>query len=314
MKSQIFISITIIFAILFVTPVMADSNITLIIGGQKQTESMGGIPELQFLEKISPNDSYWIRIDPITHHMWGDAFTITARTNLPLDQNLILQGSPDEGIDNMIISHGFTNFEDYGYIRVRCNYTEKESNDNVTSCFINTSFLKFPNLHYSISTKDYTPGNISSFNLSPYWIVIDPIGTHAVGDIIKINGTTNTPAGSNLSFFIPANCYTTPGQHCTIILGQFYSLTHPGISGSNPNIFSFDVNTSGHEPGNYQIIASGLEVKTNYSHFELDELSSSTSQFSSPLPTKSQASPIENSIIFISIPIMFFLIWMRKNP
>ena len=42
----------------------------------------------------------------------------------------------------------------------------------------------------------------NEFTSANYWIKIDPVGDHSIGDIFIINGTTNLPVTENLTMFI----------------------------------------------------------------------------------------------------------------
>ena len=64
---------------------------------------------------------------------------------------------------------------------------------------------------------------------SPYYITIDPIGNHTVSDLFFVKGTTNLPAGENLSSVIPGWSATGSGD-----VGTFHSIVcHP--SGGYPD-------------------------------------------------------------------------------
>jgi len=67
---------------------------------------------------------------------------------------------------------------------------------------VNTSFFfylqKNPD---STEPTDASPTGMV-YTSPDYWITIDPVGTHAIGDIFSINGTTNLPAQENLTMVI----------------------------------------------------------------------------------------------------------------
>jgi len=61
-----------------------------------------------------------------------------------------------------------------------------------------------------------------------YYITIDSIGNHTIGDIIYINGTTNLPTSENLSISVNDNSFNPAGQY-----GSFFDTTIPVQPGEN---------------------------------------------------------------------------------
>lgn len=87
-------------------------------------------------------------------------------------------------------------------------------------------------------------------NTNP-WITVNPVGNHYLGDVIKINGTTNIKKG-NVTIWIKDKDFHTCLNRgdslegpCTCCEGV--TLTAPIISGINGNnTWSTEVNTSQH--------------------------------------------------------------------
>jgi hypothetical protein len=259
----------------------AYSDITVWERDRYVTKSVAGTPGLEFIWNVSSDAPYWISIDPVGDHNWGDSFPMNATTNFPAEQKIVLRGTTELGITNIVFNRSLNvskTLKNYGYIDAECkNYPGSEI--NITSCFINTSVLTDPDLQYSISTPDYSHGNVSSLILKPRWILIDDLGFYKVGDTVNISGTTNAPPGLLLTVWFSRACYPLCGPGFEPI--STYTQYIP--SSQNISSFSVQLNTSGHSPYHYYVDAIVLGGKTgNSSHLYLHEINATPSP-SSPI-------------------------------
>ena len=85
------------------------------------------------------------------------------------------------------------------------------------------TMIKFPiwillltimvSIQIAAATDTGGDNGINQTNASePYYITIDPIGNHTIGDVFFINGTTNLPTTDNLIIMIGNRAYDPSGQ------------------------------------------------------------------------------------------------------
>jgi hypothetical protein len=102
-------------------------------------------------------------------------------------------------------------------------------------------------------------------NVSPFFVTMDPVGEHVIGDTFFINGTTNVPSGNNtISLEISPGTFNPSG------FGYYFSSTVPIKPGEQGvNTWSCEVLVSGWQyfpnstgfidrnvtPGNYYVSA-----------------------------------------------------------
>jgi hypothetical protein len=82
-------------------------------------------------------------------------------------------------------------------------------------------------------------------------ITINPIGDHAVGDIINISGTTNFPVNTTLWIQAGPKEYTKYPPH---YIGERVQV----VQGTNSNLWSIQINTSTFAIDEYSILISPL--------------------------------------------------------
>ena len=106
-----------------------------------------------------PNDTFWIEIDPITGYVtYLDNFNITARTNLPVDENVFIR-----------ISNVSTRAEGYeadittGSVRV----TNGNGKYNNTSYRVNSHTIFGSRYIVFMSAGEMGPSNVTYFSLLP---------------------------------------------------------------------------------------------------------------------------------------------------
>jgi hypothetical protein len=108
---------------------------------------------------IVDNDTYWIRINPITNYLtYYSAFNITAQTNLPVDENVLIRiynATPG--------AKGYGRYSITGNISV----TNGESTFNKTTFHVNQFTLSGP--HYIVleSAGEKGPSNVTHFEIWP---------------------------------------------------------------------------------------------------------------------------------------------------
>ncbi len=85
---------------------------------------------------------------------------------------------------------------------------------------------------------------------SPY-ITINPIGDHAIGDIITISGTTNSPVNTTLWIQAGPKEFTKYPPH---YIGEKVQV----VQGTNSNLWSIQINTSTFAIDEYSILISPL--------------------------------------------------------
>jgi hypothetical protein len=85
---------------------------------------------------------------------------------------------------------------------------------------------------------------------SPY-ITINPVGDHAIGDIITISGTTNSPVNTTLWIQAGPKEYTKYPPH---YIGERVQV----VQGTNSNLWSIQINTSTFAIDEYSILISPL--------------------------------------------------------
>jgi hypothetical protein len=116
-----------------------------------------------------------------------------------------------------------------------------------------------------------------------YWISLDPIGDHIVGDQFFINGTTNSPEGNNLMIeMFGSNCFHS---QMNIYSCRYFGPINATVKKSSnlTGYFSIEVNTSGHEPDTYDISitsGSGNNLLGEVTQWNLTTKPSTTSTFS----------------------------------
>jgi hypothetical protein len=118
------------------------------------------IPTITVIENnILTNDTYWIAIDPIIGYLtYLDNFNITARTNLPVDENVFIR-----------ISNVSTRAEGYeadittGSVRV----TNGNGKYNNTSYRVNSHTIFGSRYIVFMSAGEMGPSNVTYFRLLP---------------------------------------------------------------------------------------------------------------------------------------------------
>jgi len=329
--------VVIVLTVVFLPPTSAGTP-TAIPGSENN-------PELYYLEHVSPNTTSWIIIEPVPEHYWGDSFTINAITNLPVDQPIQLWGVPEEAIKDA--PHNFGIISRYGFIGVRCTNYPGNPPYNLTSCPVDTADLHFPNMNYSIASfPGYSPGNISSINLRSRWVIVNPIGNRTIGENILINGTTDAPAGTNLSIYVEAPLCGRMKWQSDCTYETVYANAENNIFNPDARIFSTVLNTSGFRASSfYDVHVSGTGLAGNDTSFRLIDPSFTESPearrtirivctFNGPhgtelrdcdnmpkeasdLPknspaTKTQTAPTGRFLIFISLCISLVFMSLRK--
>jgi hypothetical protein len=105
-------------------------------------------------------------------------------------------------------------------------------------------------------------------NIPAPYIIINPIGTHTVGDVFEINGTTNLGTNATIHFEMaePIGLQMAPGSNVTYpeyipsdLLG--YVKIQNGTNGTN--FWSYTVNLSGfNAPVEYTVGIKALKMST----------------------------------------------------
>jgi hypothetical protein len=68
--------------------------------------------------------------------------------------------------------------------------------------FIVITVFFLPLVSGNNATATSTGAGKHEFTSANYWIKLDPVGDHSIGDVILINGTTNLPVTENLTMLI----------------------------------------------------------------------------------------------------------------
>jgi len=147
---------------------------------------------------VTEKNRYWIRIDPIRDFKTDTTFNITGSTILnvtgttdfPADTSLNL--NIIEGVNSHVISRTL--------IKTRSN----NSGPNTFSYVYDMKGNPPGRYQVGISDSIHLNSALSFFNITsetPYykWIRMNPIGEVHPGDIIPVSGTTDLPAGSEIS-------------------------------------------------------------------------------------------------------------------
>jgi hypothetical protein len=149
----------------------------------------------------------WIRLDPTGTHDLGDLFCITGSTNLPIGYPLIIEVyrrefSQEEYLSlnefKPVLRDQVTVMEDAKgtqYFSLPVNLTEsvaKSGQKAVPGPF----FVEIHAVNMNSSVSDR-----SSFEVTTHfpWIRVDTIIDPVLGSNLAVTGTTNLPAGSNIS-------------------------------------------------------------------------------------------------------------------
>ena len=116
-------------------------------------------------------------------------------------------------------------------------------------------------------------------NITAPYIIINPIGTHAVGDVFEINGTTNLGTNATVRFELwePIGLQMAPDSNVTYPEYTYtdtegYVKIQNGTNGSN--FWSYTVNLSGfNAPVRYSVSVKALNMSrlvVSSSHFILE--------------------------------------------
>ena len=159
------------------------------------------------------NGSYWITIEPIGDKYVGEKITIIASTNIPVGEEIIVdiglptpQLCPKAGCTevfkeskilvkpgNNSLNKTVFDFETSDFAPNEY-FLREQSFDQKTQITINFNLLAQENVTPIIPSHTPTSEN--------YFIEFDAIGDHFTGDTFFVNGTTNLPAGENLTIEI----------------------------------------------------------------------------------------------------------------
>lgn len=115
---------------------------------------------------------------------------------------------------------------------------------------------------------------------SPY-ITINPVGDHAVGDIINISGTTNFPVNTTLWIQAGPKEFTKYPPH---YIGEKVQI----VQGTNSNYWSIKINSSTFTIDEYNVLVSPLINDSSifsYARFNMTSRHTSTLQTTSVPPT-----------------------------
>lgn len=118
-------------------------------------------------------------------------------------------------------------------------------------------------------------------NTTNYWLFIGPIekftaidvplGNYSVGDTVKIWGSTNAPAGSvfSMRIFDCPDHILESSPPCTKIFNPYEITVTSQTNDLGDRLFFYDVNTSGHEPGDYDVIVEGSLQGSNFTDYKI---------------------------------------------
>jgi len=239
---------------------------------------------------MTTNGSGWIVIDPVDDKYAGEYFLLTAKTNLAAGTDVTIQTWPitDNPVNRSDASGGVgagfhtpvmkgnagenvitgvidsRKFRPEPYFIVMFN-----DSAGVSACtWYNVSIAPEENPTISPSRSFNESGTLMDRNSSGSWIAIEPVPDTCLGDIIIISGSTNLPAGENLSLAIRTTdfhgcqktiypCYYPDTVNAVCCTGGFNRAVPiiPGMRGINT--WSFAVNTSEYDfrPESYVVYA-----------------------------------------------------------
>jgi hypothetical protein len=155
-----------------------------------------------------PDSSYWIAINPVQNFRIGAGsgpdrilFNISGTTNLPVNSLLFIdvyRKNPSSGQEERdLLWNAVTPVKNNGEKNNTFFYAE-----NVTKDFYNSTIKA---ADYRVVVRRYNVSAIGGFTILrkdplPFiWIRIDPIEKHHWGDVFTITGTSNLPAGSEIT-------------------------------------------------------------------------------------------------------------------
>jgi len=132
-------------------------------------------------------------------------------------------------------------------------------------------------------------------------ITIDPIGDHAVGDIINISGTTNFPVNTTLWIQAGPKEFTKYPPH---YIGEKVQI----VQGTNRNLWSIQINSSPFAIDEYDVLVAPLINDSSifgYTRFNITARHTSTSQtisvpstttpLDSPSPVPHEVTPLNRT-------------------
>lgn len=137
-------------------------------------------------------------------------------------------------------------------------------------------------------------GTVSAIVEDSLYITINPVGDHAIGDIITISGTTNSPVNTTLWIQAGPKEYTKYPPH---YIGERVQV----VQGTNSNLWSIQINTSTFAIDEYSILISPLNqgpVVLSQARFNM------TARHARILPTMVESpSPMTEWITVDTLPI-----------
>jgi hypothetical protein len=148
----------------------------------------------------------------------------------------------------------------------------------------------------------------SNMTPEPFWIQIDPIADHHVGDIFTISGTTNHPAGQNMSldiysdFFIPGGGSYQDRRSVEISKNVSFNTWSTTINSSTIHL-SYFIDT-GRYHTEFVAAVNYEDNVTNYTIFQLYPANQSSPVKTPPPPSHAVPLPVLLpllSLVFASV-------------
>jgi hypothetical protein len=190
--------------------------------GQADVPQVNPVPS----ETQTGTGTYWIKIDPISDKLEGDKFSIIAITNLPVGNEVRYE------ITSMNFPLKNTRYENLITLVVGGDNGLNKTVIDIDSSELKTGqFVIFERAVWE-NAKDAAPFRLNRIS---YTIDFYPIGDKRFGDKFTVKGTTNLPAGDNVSVNIQSS-----NNGSSIITGTAMILK----GNDDLNTTSFTVNTS----------------------------------------------------------------------
>jgi trimeric autotransporter adhesin len=126
----------------------------------------------------------------------------------------------------------------------------------------------------------------SSFSINPPDALINPIGTHAVGDTFTITGSTNLAVGDDLQIDVYSSSFKPTGKNQDSTFSGASGVVRVVAGNSGRNAWSFNIDASSFKPDEYIITVSAiLQDVHGSSTFNIVEALPVTTPVTSVTPT-----------------------------
>jgi trimeric autotransporter adhesin len=172
----------------------------------------------------------------------------------------------------------------------------------------------------------------AAFSVSPPNAIINPVGTHTVGEKFAVTGSTNLAVGDNLQVDVYSSSFKPTGKNQDSAFSGASGVVQVQPGSNGLNAWSFSVDATGFKPDEYIVAVKGITQDVSGSAtFTVVDATPTTKPILSPtpeitaipttsmitvpvsaIPTTKKSSP-SSSLCIGAFAIAFVLMYMKKE-